>query len=69
METTTDTENTKTLFDNANSQLQTLLFHIVTATSHVFSPVMKKSLHATVIKSAPVEFIHSFTAAMTASMP
>ena len=50
MEITTDTVNSITLFDEANSQLQKVFFNIVTTTSYAFLPSANKSLHATLIK-------------------
>ena len=42
METTTDAKSTITLFDIANSQLQTLFFNTVTIISYAFSPAKNK---------------------------
>ena len=43
MENATDRKQTITLFDKANSQLQTLFLNIVTTISYAFSPPMNKS--------------------------
>jgi len=55
METTTDTKSTITSVDRANSQLKTLFVNIVTTIGYAFSPMMKKSLHAMLLKFVPAE--------------
>ena len=51
METTTDTNNTITLFNRANSQLQnTIFFNTVIAIGYAFSPAISKNLQAVMIK-------------------
>ena len=50
METTTDTKSTKTIFEGANSVTNHYFFNIVIAIGYAFSPGMRKSLHAVLIK-------------------
>lgn len=49
METITDTKNTITLLEQILSH-KTLLFNVVNAIRHAFSPAMSKSKHTTLIK-------------------
>jgi len=58
MEKSTNTKNTITLFDRANSQLQNTILQIVMTITYAFSPVMNKSLHAAIIAAVPVKVIY-----------